>query len=149
MDHIHELLAVRSRRFPQLKTIKFQVPNKKRWLKRNAAEVPSTSPGVDFTVNDVLKANNTNRTCFDGWINNRGWSEVKWVDGMYRRESRKPRWMEELGIAENSSTEWSTTDESDPEDSSAEDRNAEDSDAEDNDAEDSDAEDSDAEDSDA
>src|SRR5205814_10593567 len=68
MHHLHELLTVRSERFPHLKTIKVQVPDKELWIESNTAKVPFAGADIDFTINDMVKAGQANMTFFEGWI---------------------------------------------------------------------------------
>lgn len=80
MHHLHELLTSRSERFPHLKTIKVQVPDKKRWVNSNMAKVPFFGTDIDFTINNQEEAIEANRNC-ECWDDRGG--KVKWVGGMY------------------------------------------------------------------
>jgi len=86
--HLHELLTVRSERFPHLKAIKLQVPDKKRWVNSNRAKLPFAGNDIDFTINDIGRAHEANRTFFERWVDGADREIVKWVGGMYIIKNR-------------------------------------------------------------
>jgi hypothetical protein len=92
LHHLHEVVTLRSEKFPRLKTINILVPHKKRWVISNMAKVPFAGADIDLTINDMMKVMDS-ALMFESWVDKDYEENVKWVGGMYITEASDPHWM--------------------------------------------------------